>query len=131
MRDVYLWTGLAVASLIAAAAVVALVRRWLDWQDRRTATAPTVFHTEVQEPLATGGILPPGQWYTVGEDVPPLVVPLHPHPTEPVWAVEAFMAARRLADERLEEFARPTHAVVAPIWAELDGIFTARGLVTV
>jgi len=126
VRDVYLWTGYGLGGFVAGRLIVALVRRCIDVLDRRTATAPTVFHTDVWLPPADVGVrfAPPviqHPRHSIGDDT--LVIPVG-SVRVPGWVLKAP------ADEQLAEFAGPTHAAVAQIWADLDGLFTAKGLRT-
>jgi hypothetical protein len=136
MRDVYLWTGYGLGAVVFAALIKAAVRRLLDWQDRRTATAPPALYTEVWLPPAKDTADPDGLVEWVDPDG--VVMWIEPGTEEQQirprsWALSALSEVRKQAsdgEERLEEFARPVPNAPALIWAELDGIFTARGLVT-
>lgn len=105
MPDPFLWLLYFLGVLVLVGPpLVWLVRRWIDWLDQRAELAPTY------APIG----LPPAR-----DDITQLL---------PV----RFVGRARVVDgySTLAEFAGASHKTAATIWAELDGVFTAKGMRT-
>lgn len=130
MRDVYLWTGYALGTVLLGCFLVALYRRYTDWSDRRSYVPPTI-HTEVRAlPFLPVGDLGYAQMQEQAPEVEIAAADVK-LPDVSSWALDALSDARKDAADTyasLGEFARRVPTGHAWIGMEVEASVKLRQL---